>query len=665
MRNTTYTVPDESDGDSVSDKSEDVCKELASAPHTPQSKDKESPITSPDELDLQPGVHVVIDNESSSKVTKLRLKPVPVKTSGEGSSQHNPIDLEGNKTHTEDHNLPAQKSLILKNNASIWDLFKSKRDSNETESDEEGPDVLPIQSPGINSSTRRSHISDLLNEKPAAASEAINADQHITRLPHSDSTSPTRDQIERIVRAAQDRVARDEAEARETRRGSFDLEADLPPTKGGSTAGVAGSEDDRVNDSEEDEEHEHEVGDKETEEDDLFGDPTNERDDYDFSDEEEDRHNNVTDDKENEEVDNNEDDQDIDEDFPIDLDEADLLEEAALSSQGAKKSKSKVDSAFTYSRIVEPEVVPQVKRHLMRNLLRTPSPSDAALAKEAKGVRSSSHRNANTSPQRSIYSRSRNGFLPSTEGHAIAPDSTEQYWLGANNSPSRRHTHYTTDPFALNDPAEGGFSHLGPVSAGTEWDSRSVEYDDYGIFGGKKPSMSIAFALNEMDKTNSAEVRKIEAESRSTEDHSAKLHISNLVNSHHAEPVRSSKRKAAEISVDLEDKELENWRLLSSAIQSDELAHAPNAQPRELNPFATESSASLDEMALPTTNSITTIATETSHLEEPARKKAKVTSPAGGIGKFLLGVGVGAVGFAAAFLATIPASVQEEALRGL
>jgi len=48
----------------------------------------------------------------------------------------------------------------------------------------------------------------------------------------------------------------------------------------------------------------------------------------------------------------------------------------------------------------------------------------------------------------------------------------------------------------------------------------------------------------------------------------------------------------------------------------------------------------------------------------PARKKAK-TSPSktAGIGKFVSGIAVGIVGVLATFIATIPASVREEALR--
>lgn len=93
----------------------------------------------------------------------------------------------------------------------------------------------------------------------------------------------------------------------------------------------------------------------------------------------------------------------------------------------------------------------------------------------------------------------------------------------------------------------------------------------------------------------------------------------------------------------------------------------PDAQPRE-NIFQTpNASISQDSVAEPAASSM--LITKTGHgegTEEPARKKARISSSSsGGIGKFVMGVGFGLLGAAAAFIATIPASVYEEALREL
>ena len=91
----------------------------------------------------------------------------------------------------------------------------------------------------------------------------------------------------------------------------------------------------------------------------------------------------------------------------------------------------------------------------------------------------------------------------------------------------------------------------------------------------------------------------------------------------------------------------------------------PDAQPRE-NIFPTPSaSLSQDSVAEPSSSSgpITT-PVPGEDTDGPARKKARTsTSSSGGIGKFVMGVGFGLLGAAAAFVATIPASVYEEALR--
>ncbi|KAM0804909.1 hypothetical protein BDR22DRAFT_916153 [Usnea florida] len=91
----------------------------------------------------------------------------------------------------------------------------------------------------------------------------------------------------------------------------------------------------------------------------------------------------------------------------------------------------------------------------------------------------------------------------------------------------------------------------------------------------------------------------------------------------------------------------------------------PDAQPREAineTPNASLSQDSLTEPAIGPVSAVTTVPEDSA--EGPARKKAKMSpSPSKGVGKFMVGVGVGLLSAVAAFVATIPNSVYEEALR--
>lgn len=91
----------------------------------------------------------------------------------------------------------------------------------------------------------------------------------------------------------------------------------------------------------------------------------------------------------------------------------------------------------------------------------------------------------------------------------------------------------------------------------------------------------------------------------------------------------------------------------------------PDAQPREdilQTPTASMSQDSVGKSALGSV--AVTIPVQGQDAEGPARKKARTSSSSsGGIGKFVMGVGFGLLGAATAFVATIPSSVYDEALR--
>lgn len=150
----------------------------------------------------------------------------------------------------------------------------------------------------------------------------------------------------------------------------------------------------------------------------------------------------------------------------------------------------------------------------------------------------------------------------------------------------------------------------------------------------------------------------------STDNAVSKLHIANLVHSYPTEQLRPAKRKANEMSLDTKEVEIGSAPLQHSTMSQDN--PLPDAQPRNAS-NTIDAYISIEEMSTPgVLPNVAEVAPKASLTEEPARKKVKTSSASSsGIGKFLMGVAVGAVGLAATFLATIPASVQEEVRLGL
>ena len=135
---------------------------------------------------------------------------------------------------------------------------------------------------------------------------------------------------------------------------------------------------------------------------------------------------------------------------------------------------------------------------------------------------------------------------------------------------------------------------------------------------------------------------------------------------------RGKKRKADEVTVGEPLQASNNSFVQPNAEESQMSVALPDAQPRE-------QSVPVDT-ALTQEDTVSQTAQEParpqdpqpsenreralSNAEGPARKKVKTSpSKAAGIGKFVSGIAVGVVGVLATFIATIPASVREEALR--
>ena len=314
--------------------------------------------------------------------------------------------------------------------------------------------------------------------------------------------------------------------------------------------------------------------------------------------------------------------------FPIDLDDAEDFEDAAL-------------------------LAPQgdcILPRLIVGFPRTPSPSDAALARDSGNAALLSRRQ--DSVPSNVYSETTyTGFTEpiNTWQQNPAPTASNDATRQCSAPSNLTSCHYNTGPFSVRaciPPLPSSGSNIGDHSSATHYARGELP-----VMGENHPPMAPRFPP------------KQQLSPRMTKDPSSMLHISSLVNPNHTGSERPTKRKAAELSLDAEDSEFNSPH--SSFPSRSQETPLPDAQPRDY-PMVTETSISLGEPMEPAIGSITTtVATESSQAEAPSRKKAKTSSTASGVGKFLLGVGVGAVGFAAAFLATIPSSVQEEVRLGL
>ena len=462
-------------------------------------------------------------------------------------------------------------------------------DVNETESEDEGPEVLPIQP-----ATKRSNIAELLSDKPVGAhkTSSDNALKPFAEAP--EPMQAQKSQIERIIRETQRRVDKEEARTKpmqpENHRYNWYppifaesvLSADALARAASNAGATAGSDDD-------------------------------------------------------EELD------EVDEDFLINEYDPNGLEEYEgydlTASPLAEKPAAQTMGAYD-------NIDVSVPSNDLAFAQRAPSPSDAALAR----------------------SSSNSGSKPRANDHRDAPttyfgnvDVTNAWPTAAAVAPNKAHS---------------WASLLSPIPQDNQLMFQAPKATGYGAyttgpFATTRRSSSPdplasppGFSAHPPSTYAPSSAQDPAVQSKTTEDPSAKLNIANLVNAYYAEESsRATKRKADAISM---DEDLTQFESVRSHVPVTQETPLPDAQPRDI-PMITETSISQGEPIEPTVSSITTTVTsETSPAEEPARKKVKTSSSsAGGIGKFLTGVAVGVVGVAAAFLATIPASVHEEVLMDL
>ena len=312
---------------------------------------------------------------------------------------------------------------------------------------------------------------------------------------------------------------------------------------------------------------------------------------------------------------------------------------------------------------------------------RAPSPSDAALARKVSGSRPIQDpapmdiRKNEALPKNAEYQNISRDYSPFEPLRAHQCPKPSRLYQPAEWAQELHSKPYVQGPFSRHDDSVA-FQY--PSTADKIF---MPDFDDN--FQAFQPSNGLYnfqpdTAKNEIVPSSSYEGRK------ETDNSSAKINIASLVNTDHAEINRSAKRKADDISssTECEDFVFNNAPKQSAtsrsrfsdippppspyACQAEENETClPDAQSRDiLLPACTESltqESVVESVAGPIS---TTTITVSSEYTGPAHKKARTsTSTSGGTARFISGVAVGLVGAFVAFVATIPASVREEALR--
>ena len=308
---------------------------------------------------------------------------------------------------------------------------------------------------------------------------------------------------------------------------------------------------------------------------------------------------------------------------------------------------------------------------------RLPSPSDAALARKASAPIQKIHWPpvAEDSTRPTYHESSRNQESSQT----IAPDKTsvgsydwrisefsrESLFGGLNSSGAHYGDERFSDRFHRDSSSNlRYFSHRINTAANEQvvqdykatapWQSTASPFHYNFIYE------DFAAPSTTHDKEEAA-VEENRHQTKDGEGQPSRLSISDIVNPHLA-ITRSLKRKADEMRSD-ETHEDDGGSQIPSPPGSQGVLH--DAQPRDIpTEDATKFLNHDDSTEIPSESSPPSQQTRAdSDLGQPPNKKVRTSSRAMGIGKFMTGVCVGVAGAFAAFIATIPISVQEEALR--
>lgn len=313
----------------------------------------------------------------------------------------------------------------------------------------------------------------------------------------------------------------------------------------------------------------------------------------------------------------------------------------------------------------------------LRAAQRPPSPSDAALARNGstywfqEGSDRDGEFQTNYNYPSLSYARDppiqkssipwNNFGTPSTNTRENSLlDIGDGSWSRYDDGPFAHRTTLSSNP-ALSPPLHH-VPHLEPIArklATAALQTPKPFADELLPFMGRAKESTSPTFFNEKATSNFTE--ETEYRRKSNEGHSSRLNIMDIVNPL-TDSSRSLKRKAEEMSTN--DVEKNDHEPMSEA--SEEAGLTSDGENEENNQ---EKDISISNCELPSQDPAPSLPQPSeefaaSGLPGPARKKQKTSdSSAIGIGKFVSGVLVGVAGAFAAFIATIPMSVRNEALQ--
>ena len=618
-----FRVPEE-DHDSYSDQSrEGSVQVIESHPRTysiPSSSDEETDSDEDDEIEIASSVHGD-ENRGSTPTTPDR---------GNGFKKHAPHEVEAKTpetglSHSEVRELnlkgpslhdllskPATLGASPKNPIDLEGASAAKNDAPDTESEDDGPDILPIPQPlptFMEGSGWQEMQPPCQQNNPPAASGDLD----------------TQDQVKRIILETQAHVSKEETPMRQN---SLEM---LTESLTEATDGFDSEDDDGFDQ------------------------------DDDFSDFNPDK--------------------DIENDFAL-LQHEQPRQEPMDTIYPNPRSSSRRDEGYSqhitygynHGHIlpismsegidVSQPTVGYIAHH--QSAHRAPSPSDAALARKAKDPKPTLYQSHNSSadfefdPATFEDSSSVNGPVRRS-AIAVAPGS---YSYPELKSPELSSKPYDQGPFSTRY-----------ISSSLQSQIPRVIYDNAPapLYHSQSTSDVTFHGVNH-DSTSYSEPRK------ASDAPYSKLNIASIVNAPSENSSKRSKRKAEDMCSGAEE-ESSSPPAVESLLQAprqppppspysgntqNNESLLPDAQPRDnLLPVevAPLSQSSILESNVQSTSATT--ATQPETLEGPPRKKAKTSSSSSGVMGFVSGVCLGLAAAVAGFVATIPSSVHEEALREL
>ena len=624
-----FRVPDE-DYHSCSDQSrESSIQSVQSHPRPssiPSTSDQEIDSEEDDEIEIASSVHgdenkrstpMTPDHGSVSK--KLDLREVETRSPEAGLSRGEvrELNLKGPSLH-DLLSKPATLGTSPKHAIDLEGASAAKKDAHDTESEDDGPDILPIHQP-------------LPNFIESSVWPESQPPRHQHNPPMASDDLDTEDNVKRIIRETQALVSKMEIP---TRRDSLEM---LTESLAEVTDGFDSDDDD-------------------DDEDDGFDQ------DDDFSDFNPNK--------------------DIENDFAL-LQNEEPRQELMTTMYPNPHSSSRRDEGYPQhtnygyppvqvSTVVSMSEGIDVSQPMPGYIAprqftqRAPSPSDAALARKAKDPKPTLYQSHGSSvdfnfdPAASEDASPGNGPV-NRSAIAMPPGS---YSYPELKSPELRSIPYDQGPFSTNYMSGSRQSQL-----------RRVVYDNVPAPAehSQTTSNTIFHGLN-LDTISYSEPRKV------SDTPYSKLNISSIVNAPSEDSSKRSKRKAEDMCSEAEE-ESSSVPAVESLLQASRQppppspysgnsqnneSPLPDAQPRDnLLPIevAPPSQDRILESNVQSNSAV--IASKPETPKGPPRKKAKTSSSSSGVVGFVSGVCLGLAAAVAGFVATIPSSVHEEALREL